>query len=894
MLYDKSFLKCLDENRTKIVYARIVALQLDESPIEAIEGRVTEGSINIDGDSAVRRTCSLTMVAQDFNYNAFIWGLNTKFKLEIGLENTIDSTYPKIIWFKQGTYIISSFSTSHSTNNFNISIQGKDKMCALNGELGGTLTSSVDFGTVEDVIEINGEKSTKITHLHIKDIIRNIVHLYGGEPLHNIVINDLDMAGLELLEYRYDVPMYLYREVPSTTGYFDNVTLDGSKTCSVNGNPLRTLASLTSDELEMLVNPMTGTTTPAVVTMDDMTFHVAKINYGDTAGYRFTELTYPGDLIGAVGEALTSILDKVKAMLGDFEYFYDLDGQFIFQKKKTITTEWSPISTNDSGQISINYDDDIAYTFNGGVLVTTFNNNPQLENLRNDYSVWGERLGISGKALPVHMRYAIDKKPTYYKALDGKIYTTDEETFRSLLEQALQDVQTNFFNKINSFEFIHSIPNNLVAPEKMDDGNWTPGWWDIRDWYEYYTLLTEEQPNYTMKWYSQNDETGCIPQSSIPGYEKSTQYCWLIMQNASGGAFQFGHGSGNPSGPGRECVLYHSYYDSTASNGYKTEALLDDNGEQIKKHFIPPYSGCTDTHTYLKFLEEDIKKQGKNVYFYNPKFPSYDSVEDLIKDKVQEEWEKYLASGMLNFVDWREIIYQMAKDYYSNSNTDDLAHNISTNNLLYYPSGKTGYENYYIDLLGFWRDLYNPAHNRDTDNYYDDAHVNKYWNKTVFEAPQNLNFWFDFLDTEGELSQYSVKNVGCRPKAINDSSVKAIYFRETPNVIFTTDFDKDRDESSAYTYINAGKAGMNTMFSISAQGKSAKQEIDDLLYKHGYCIESATINTIPIYYLEPNSKIHLIDEETNLDGYYNVSKLSIPLTYNGTMSITATKAAGSI
>jgi hypothetical protein len=100
MLYDKSFLKRLDENRTKIVYARIIALSLDESPIETIEGRVTQGSINVDGDSAVRRTCSLTLVAQDFDYNAFIWGLNTKFKLEIGLENTIDPTYPKIIWFK--------------------------------------------------------------------------------------------------------------------------------------------------------------------------------------------------------------------------------------------------------------------------------------------------------------------------------------------------------------------------------------------------------------------------------------------------------------------------------------------------------------------------------------------------------------------------------------------------------------------------------------------------------------------------------------------------------------------------------------------------------------------------------------------------------------------------
>jgi hypothetical protein len=324
-------------------------------------------------------------------------------------------------------------------------------MCALNGELGGTLTSSVDFGTVEDVIENNGEKVIKITHLHVKDIIRNIVHLYGGEPLHNIVINDLDMSGLELLEYRYDIPMYLYRDATSATGYFDNVTLDGTKEGEVyvydNDKKQWTfsrnckLNDLTSTELEALVNPMTGTTSPARILFrneiydkttgqnQDLNAYVAKINYGDTAGYRFTELTYPGDLIGAVGEVLTSILDKVKTMLGNFEYFYDLDGQFIFQKKKTISTEWLPIKTESDGQISINYDDDVAYTFNGGVLVTTFNNNPQLGNLRNDYSVWGERIGVSGKALPVHMRYAIDKKPVYYKALDGKIYTTDRETF---------------------------------------------------------------------------------------------------------------------------------------------------------------------------------------------------------------------------------------------------------------------------------------------------------------------------------------------------------------------------------------------------------------------------------------------------------------------------------
>jgi hypothetical protein len=36
------------------------------------------------------------------------------------------------------------------------------------------------------------------------------------------------------------------------------------------------------------------------------------------------------------------------------------------------------------------------YTFNGSELITAFNNSPQLLNLRNDYSVWGERETISG------------------------------------------------------------------------------------------------------------------------------------------------------------------------------------------------------------------------------------------------------------------------------------------------------------------------------------------------------------------------------------------------------------------------------------------------------------------------------------------------------------------
>jgi hypothetical protein len=81
------------------------------------------------------------------------------------------------------------------------------------------------------------------------------------------------------------------------------------------------------------------------------------------------------------------------------------------------------------------------------------------------------------------------------------------------------------------------------------------------------------------------------------------------------------------------------------------------------------------------------------------------------------------------------------------------------------------------------------------------------------------------------------------------------------------------------------------MFSGSCQGKSAKDRLDELIYQHGYCIESATITTIPLYHLEPNTRIYIHDEDVGLDGDYIVSKLTIPLAYNGTMQITATKAA---
>lgn len=51
---------------------------------------------------------------------------------------------------------------------------------------------------------------------------------------------------------------------------------------------------------------------------------------------------------------------------------------------------------------------------------------------------------------------------------------------------------------------------------------------------------------------------------------------------------------------------------------------------------------------------------------------------------------------------------------------------------------------------------------------------------------------------------------------------------------------------------------------------------------------------IPIYHLQPNTLISVMSQANNINGNYVVSRISIPLVYNGTMSITATKVADRI
>ena len=427
-LYDSDFLKQVDLQKNKEQLAKITVLDWAENPIQDITGIVTGGSLNIDGSSAVRRTCNLNIYIKDTennitNINHFL-SLNKKVKVEIGFKNTTKKYLDyEIIWFPIGTYVIITPSISHSTSGTSISLQLKDKMCLLNGDVGGVLPASVTFSEMEYV---NEEGLITVVKPSLYQIIQEAVNHWGGEQLGKIIISDLDTKIKKVMKWTGDSNIYLYKD--------NNIWKVSTSNPGIEGT--------------ITIEPY------------------------DNIGYIYTDFCYTGDLVGNAGDSVTSILDQIKNTLGNYEYFYDLDGNFIFQEiKNYLNTSQSTIEIQ-----NLNQDDYIidqskgktVYTFDDSTLITSYSNNPQFNMIKNDFIVWGSRETPSGQKVPIRYHLAIDKKPDignthlvfkymdeeeglvkaksvisvtelpdisdavigvfYYNTIDKKIYTYDAET----------------------------------------------------------------------------------------------------------------------------------------------------------------------------------------------------------------------------------------------------------------------------------------------------------------------------------------------------------------------------------------------------------------------------------------------------------------------------------
>ena len=703
------------------VFARITVLNQKEEPLELIEGKATGGSINVDGKSAIRRSCSLNIVAEDVFINEFYWGLKNKFKLEVGLKNHVNDKYEDIIWFPQGIFLITNFDTNFTSKKCDISIKGKDKMCLLNGEFGGHLPHNTEFG-IEKYLDVKTDTIIE-TPIPIKTIIREAVRNFGSELPQNIIINDLEEVGKIRLEYRGNTPMYMFRKVEDDI--FTNVSFNANQTCyffGPSGWTKTTIGDSKNIIYDNLVDLDGDIESTQIKFRNDELFeqlyYIAKFDYGSVPGYKLTDLVYedPKGLVSKAGDTVVSLLDKLKKMLVNFEYFYNIEGKFVFQKQQKYNAfNWqgSEIDEVLYSDATLNMEKPI-FSFLDNKLLTSFKNTPKLQDLKNDFSIHGIKRSPSGAENPIHARYAIDEKPKFYQSYDGKIYISDKSVLEGdgMKEIIKQNAINKVTKEINDFKPKYSIPENLDLPEKQVNGSWSPGWWDIRDWATFYKLLTgsKEDPPYTMKWYSKGDETGyqaiTTKWSSSASATESTRYVWLIvLEPREDGSIYWNSQHGGTSSESSlkeqyKCTKYESYI--------RDGQLITQRVQPIEtKSYTYPYAGCTDSHTYLEFLMYDVQTNGNQVVFYNPDFPNA-NYEDLVIDRIEKEQEEMWHNGTIQFVDWREIIYQMSLDYNKHYHEDDFLYQIAQNNINFYPDGQTGYERYYVDINGFWRTLYDP------------------------------------------------------------------------------------------------------------------------------------------------------------------------------------------
>lgn len=319
-------------------------------------------------------------------------------------------------------------------------------MCLLNGDISGHLPYEVDFGK-EEYRDLENDTVT-YKYIPIKDIIFRAVHEFGGELAQNIIINDIDDAGLILLKYINEKPSYLYKAVDSNE--YKNFILNDTTVCYYQKEG-RWIPTTIADSDNIIYEPLLSgidfieTPTPVIFDLNnqELQYTLAKIQYGDVPGYFLTDLTYScggtsnsNDLIAKAGESLTSVLDKIKNMLAHFEYYYDINGKFIFQKKREyITITQNNLDTTDLGYDIVMNSDNIMFNFADGILISSFQNNPKINNIKNDFSVWGS-YNNSGTEIPIHMRYAIDNKPTAYKPirpLREKIIITIKDKDKNVL-----------------------------------------------------------------------------------------------------------------------------------------------------------------------------------------------------------------------------------------------------------------------------------------------------------------------------------------------------------------------------------------------------------------------------------------------------------------------------
>lgn len=392
----RNFLQLIDNFINQKQWVKLTLLDWNEKPIRSIEGEISTGSLSKDGNSSVRASCTLTATVSTHEYDVTDldadFSLNKKIYVEIGIKN-YTQYYPEypILWFPQGVFIIKTFACNTSaTTALNISLTLRDKMSLLNGDAGGTLPATTVVDTMDTQTE-TGEYETK--KVPIYGIIQEMVNHWGMEDLNNIVIEDVPLRIKKIMKWNGSTPLYMV----STVG---------------EGNTPAWLPQLEPPPKDR---------------------DYKQYNSGDDVGYVYEDFYYPEELSMPAGSTVVDVLEKIKSLLGNYEYFYDAYGVFHFREIKnflnTTQATWLEEDMQMKDYLMDNTMPKSVYTFSDDVNLISISKNPQYENIKNDFIVQGLRKGDSSDVgFQVFYHVAVDEKPVVGREYRNILIYTDPET----------------------------------------------------------------------------------------------------------------------------------------------------------------------------------------------------------------------------------------------------------------------------------------------------------------------------------------------------------------------------------------------------------------------------------------------------------------------------------
>ncbi len=810
----REFLRQLDDLVNQKQYIQITLLDWQENPIKEIQGKLSGGSLSKDCSNSVRTvgnlSCSVSAGAYPLDSLKADFALNKKVFIEVGIRNDTNmyKDWP-ILWFPQGVFLITDFSlNSSSTSAVNLTMSIKDKMCLLNGDVGGKLPAYVQFDVMDTQTPDGSFIEQKVL---VYNVISELVNHYGGEDLNNIIIQDVPLRIRQVMKWNGSNKLYGIYNIDSDDDY-------------LNSNWTFTLDKKTGS-------------------------NVIEYEQNADVGYIYSDFIFTNELAGNIGESITSVLDKIKDYLGNYEYFYNEFGIFIFREIKnylnitqaeTVEDEMTRniikfaggkflLENGSENQYLIETTNEkTLYAFNDDSNITSITVTPQYGNIKNDYIVSGLRQGDSSDIKHIiRYRLAIDNKPDKIK---------DSNYPKEYYLSSYEDVVYYY----DELEKVHKLGIGTEVDVLPLVGNWDKIYLVNSDCKlsflgdQYYTNLIKDN-DFLLHVINNVNVTTTLEDYKIQILDKE-----YVEKKKSDIQKKYAY-----KWDGQKYIQL-----------YYLKDILDDNSEQIAAEPVTYYPEDWRTALYLYGLQGEKEGTDKGAYY-----------EDLSAFWPQEYCLK--PDDQHFFVE---------KSGQENSNS----YNVLSNGNFYLDfidAEVAALGEYSIDNIGRREDV---VSNDDINCLF----LPEIPNIVFLNKDNPAENWSEnsaITVTEEELKRFYADEMSAK----NTEKSWDEYYEEAeamPAEQIMLILQRQECEDNMQPWTQVGQEIYSNL-SIGGYANSAYEQIRYELFCHTHYQKTVSITSIPVYYLSPNSRVQLESKSTNTYGDFMVQNINLTFGPGANMSV---------